>query len=225
MIEIKNLSKTYNLNQENCVKALVNVNISVADGQMLAVSGPSGSGKSTFLNILAGNLKYDSGKYLYNETDIASLSNKKLSAFRNKEIGMVFQNNLLLENNTVFENIELPLLLAKKLSKSQRKELCEKALENVSMSDYRDRPVKKLSGGQKQRVAIARATVNSPNTILADEPTGSLDSKTKQEIMVLFRKINEKGTTVIIVSHDDFVINSCDRTVFIKDGELFENLV
>lgn len=223
MIDIKNLSKVYNLNQNDQVTALDDVSLTVEDGQMLAVSGPSGSGKSTLLNVLAGNLKYDSGEYLYNETNIAHLSNKELSAFRNKEIGMVFQNNLLLENNTVFENVELPLLFAKGIGKAQRKKLCEKALERVSMLEYRDRAVKKLSGGQKQRVAIARAIVNSPNTILADEPTGSLDSKTKQDIMSLFKKINENGTTVIIVSHDSFVIDCCSSSVSIKDGKLSKN--
>lgn len=223
MIDIKNLSKIYNLNQNNQVIALDNVSLTVENGQMLAVSGPSGSGKSTLLNILAGNLKFDSGEYLYNKTNLASLSNKELSVFRNKEVGMVFQNNLLLENNTVFENVEMPLLFAKGISKAQRKELCENALEKVDMLEYKDRPVKKLSGGQKQRIAIARAIVNSPKTVLADEPTGSLDSKTKQDIMSLFKKINENGTTVIIVSHDDFVINCCDNAVFIKDGKLSEN--
>ncbi len=220
MIDIKNLSKIYNLNQNNQVVALDNVSLTVEDGQMLAVSGPSGSGKSTLLNVLAGNLKYDSGEYFYNDKNIARLNNKELAIFRNREIGMVFQNNLLLENNTVFENVELPLLFAKGINKAKRKELCEKALEKASMLEYEGREVKKLSGGQKQRVAIARAIVNLPNTILADEPTGSLDSKMKQDIMSLFKKINENGTTVIIVSHDDFVIDCCGSSVSIKDGKL-----
>lgn len=220
MINIKNLSKTYNINQNNQVVALEKVSFTVENGKMVAVIGPSGSGKSTLLNILAGNLKYDSGEYLYNKTNIALLSNKELSAFRNREIGMVFQDNLLLENNTVFENVELPLLFAKGINKAQRKQLCEKALEEVSMLNHKERYVKKLSGGQKQRVAIARAIVNSPNTILADEPTGCLDSKNKQDIMSLFRKINKNGTTIIIVSHDDFVIGCCDNAIFIKDGKI-----
>ena len=222
MIELKGVSKTYNKGKENEVYALVNVDFKIEDGQMIAITGPSGSGKSTLLNILSGNLKYDKGIYLYDNIEVGKLNDKDLSSFKNNEIGVVFQDNLLMESNSVIENVELPLLFGKNITKSKRQEFSYSALKKVNMIEYKDRPVKKLSGGQKQRVAISRAIVNSPSVLLADEPTGSLDSENKRQIMQLFAEINKSGTTVIIVTHDEYVTKYCNRLISIVDGKIVE---
>lgn len=222
MIEIKGLSKTYNKGKENEVYALINVDLRIEDGQMIAITGPSGSGKSTLLNILSGNLKYDKGMYLYDNMEIGKLNDKKLSKFKNSEIGVVFQDNLLMESNSVIENTELPLLFDRNISRKKRQELSYSALRKVNMIEYKDRPAKKLSGGQKQRVAISRAIVNSPSVLLADEPTGSLDSGNKRQIMQLFSEINKSGTTVIIVTHDEYVAKFCNILISIVDGKIVE---
>ncbi len=154
--------------------------------------------------------------------EIGKLNDKDLSSFKNNEIGVVFQDNLLMESNSVIENIELPLLFGKNISKSKRQEFSYSALKKVNMIEYKDRHVKKLSGGQKQRVAISRAIVNSPSMLLADEPTGSLDSVNKRQIMQLFSEKNKSGTTVIIVTHDEYVTKFCNILISIVDGKIVE---
>lgn len=217
MIKLSNIYKTYSTGKANKICAINNLSLEIEKGELLAIMGASGSGKSTLINILAGILNFDSGSYKFNGMDIDKASEKELSAFRNKKIGYIHQEFQLLNENTVFENVEIPLLFSN-YKKSQRKNMCNLALESVGIIDLKIKPVNNLSGGQKQRVAIARAIVNNPELILADEPTGSLDSKKSNEIMDLFKKINQNGTTIIIVTHDEKIAKQCNRIINITDG-------
>ena len=190
-IVIKDLVKIYNYNKKNEFKALNGVSLEIKDGEMVAIIGKTGSGKSTLLNILAGISEYNSGSYKVDGEEISEMKEKQIADFRNKKVGLVMQDFALIEGYSVLENVMIPLIIAK--DKNQ-KEKAKDAIRNVDLINLKDKKVVELSGGQKQRIAIARAMVNNPSIILADEPTGALDSKTSKEIMELFKKLNKQGT-------------------------------
>ncbi|MGN0435371.1 MAG: ABC transporter ATP-binding protein [Wujia sp.] len=219
MIETRELTKIYNSGRKNAFQALTKVSFRIEDGEMVAIIGKSGAGKSTLLHIMGAMDDYDDGKCLINGRNIKGLSENKLAEIRNQEIGIVMQDFALIEDYTVAENIELPLFFGGVKGK-EKKRLVKAAMESTGIAELADKTVKKLSGGQKQRTAIARAIVSNPDYILADEPTGALDTKTSAEIMDLFKELNEKGKTVIIITHDPQVANQCDRIIEISDGRI-----
>lgn len=217
MIEVSNLTKIYNPKKANEFTALKNISLKINDGEMSAIIGKSGAGKSTLLHILACIDDYQSGEYKIDETLVKQLSERQSARIRNEKIGMVMQDFALVEDFTAIENVLLPLEFSKhKNSNRQKKAL--NALKSVGMEQFAKKPVNKLSGGQKQRVAIARAIVNEPSLILADEPTGALDTKTSAEIMDVFRKLHSEGKTIVIVTHDPGVAEQCERIIEISDG-------
>ena len=219
MIICNSVCKTY-YSGRNSVKALSDISIKINDGEMVAVVGPSGAGKSTLLHILACVQPFDSGEYIIDNISVGELSDKKMTDIRRQKIGVVFQNFLLLQENTVIENTSIPLLFLNK-KKKDRQSLYKEALEKVELtSDLYNRNVKDLSGGQKQRVAIARAIVNHPNILLADEPTGALDSRMGNEIVKCFKNICEDGSSVVLVTHDMNIAKKCDRIIKISDGKI-----
>lgn len=219
MIELKNLKKVYNEGKKNAFQALTDITFTVRDGEMAAIVGRSGAGKSTLLHIIGAIDRYEGGSCLVNGTELNTLSENQLAKFRNSEVGIVMQDFALIEDYTAAENVELPLYFGKMKAAKRKKKVAE-ALESAGISDLADKEVNKLSGGQKQRVAIARAIVNSPSYVLADEPTGALDTKTGAEIVGLFRKLNEEGRTVIIITHDMQIANQCPRQLVIEDGKI-----
>ena len=217
MITLSNIHKIYNTKKANEFKALRGVSLTIEDGEMVAIIGKSGAGKSTLLHILACIDSYESGEYKIDDVLIQKLSERQYARIRNEKIGLVMQDFALVDDFSAIENVMLPLDFASK-KKPNRKALAMKALASVGMDSMAKKPVNKLSGGQKQRVAIARAIVNEPSVILADEPTGALDTKTAAEIMGVFKQLNEQGKTVIIVTHDMGVAQQCDRIIEISDG-------
>ena len=219
MIEISNVTKTYNPKKSNEFTALKNISLVINDGEMAAIIGKSGAGKSTLLHILACIDSYQSGEYRLGGTLVKKLSEKKSARIRNEKIGLVMQDFALVEDFSALENVLLPLNFARK-KKPNRREKAMNALKSVGMEEFAKKPVNKLSGGQKQRVAIARAIVNEPSLILADEPTGALDTKTSAEIMAVFKKLNESGKTVVIVTHDLKIAEQCSRIIEISDGKI-----
>lgn len=219
MLKIENLTKTYNYKKSNAFIALKDVSLEVEDGEMLAIIGKSGAGKSTLLHIIGCIDKFEKGSYTIDGTDVHSLSDNKLAKIRNEKVGIVMQDFALIDEYSVIENVMIPLNFSKK-KLGKPKELAMKALERVGIANLAKKPVSKLSGGQKQRVAIARAIVNDPSFILADEPTGALDTKTSSEIMELFTELNKSGKTVIIITHDLTVADKCKRKVEISDGRI-----
>ena len=219
MLKIENLTKTYNYKKSNAFTALKDVSLEVEDGEMLAIIGKSGAGKSTLLHIIGCIDKFEKGSYIIDGTDVHSLSDNKLAKIRNEKVGIVMQDFALIDEYSVIENVMIPLNFSKK-KLGKPKELAMKALERVGLANLAKKPVSKLSGGQKQIVAIARAIVNDPSFILADEPTGALDTKTSSEIMELFTELNKSGKTVIIITHDLTVADKCKRKVEISDGRI-----
>ena len=219
MVKLNEIVKIYNPKKANEFEALHEVSAEIKDGEMVAVIGKSGAGKSTLLHILACIDSYEGGEYYIDDTLVKKLSEKKYAQIRNEKIGMVMQDFALVEDFSAIDNVMIPLNFAKKKVKDKKKKALE-ALEAVGMGEFAKKPCNKLSGGQKQRVAIARAIVNNPSMILADEPTGALDTKTSAEIMELFHDLNERGRTVIIVTHDPKVAEQCDRVIEISDGEI-----
>ena len=220
MIEIRDLKKTYTIKgSKEKVNALRGIDITVNDREMVAIQGRSGAGKSTLLNIIGLIESYDDGEYMLNGIDVSTLSDGKAAKLRNQRIGFVLQDYSLLEKYNVKTNVMLPLLFDK-LSSREIDEKVNRALEAVNIDDLSHRKVAHLSGGQKQRVAIARAIVNDPSFILADEPTGALDTKTSGEIMELFKSLNDEGKTIIIITHDPIVADQCKRKIEISDGRI-----
>ena len=217
MLQLKNIVKKYNENKPNEVEALRGVDLTVEKGEMIAIMGPSGSGKSTLLNIIGCMDTLTSGSYLCDGEEVASLSQKKLANLRNKKFGFVLQDFGLLADRSVEENVMVPLLFSKESLKSSTKRI-KPILENLGIADLAKRRANQLSGGQAQRVAIARALVNEPDVILADEPTGALDTHTSEDVVNIFKKLNESGKTIIIVTHNPEVAKKCDKTYIIKDG-------
>lgn len=222
LINLKDVFKFYGRNKDK-FEALKDIDLEVKKGEFVAIMGPSGSGKSTLMNIIGLLDKNFEGEYLLNGINVKSLSDEKLSLFRNESIGFVFQSFNLLPKLNAFRNIELPLLYGPKINKEERKNLVLKALENVELLSHKDNLPKEMSGGQKQRIAIARALVTNPSFILADEPTGALDSKTGKAIMELLKKLNKEGKTVIIVTHDINVAKYANRLINILDGKVLKD--
>ena len=220
MIEIKNLVKIYNKGKTNEFCALKGIDFSIEEGEMVAIIGKSGAGKSTLLHILAAIDSYDKGSYLVDGVSVGDLKEKDRARFRNQKIGIVMQDYALIDEYTIEENVQIPLIFGKVKGNDVRREKIMTALKNVGLDELAKKPVRQLSGGQKQRVAIARALVNNPAFLLADEPTGALDSKTSGEIMDVFEKLNQGGKTVIIVTHDMEVAARCGRVIEISDGEI-----
>ena len=212
-------AQIYNKGKGNEYKALKGIDFQVQDGELVAVIGKSGAGKSTLLHVLAGIDSFESGSYHVGNQDVGQMSEKQLAEFRNKSIGMVMQDFALIEEYTVQENLLVPLIFGKVKKREQSKKIMD-VLEKVNIAELKDKRVNQLSGGQKQRVAIARALINSPEYILADEPTGALDSNTSDDIMDVFEELNKNGHTVIIVTHDNGVAARCQRVIEIKDGEV-----
>lgn len=219
MIKLNNIEKTYNANKPNAFRALKNISLEINDGEMVAIIGKSGAGKSTLLHILACIDGYESGEYYLDNMLVRKLPEREYAKIRNKKIGIVMQDFALVDDFNVLENVMLPLDFAA-AKKPDHKQLAYEALKSVEMDGMANKSVNKLSGGQKQRVAIARAIVNEPSLILADEPTGALDTKTSAEIMDVFKKLNSQGKTVIIVTHDPGVAKQCDRIIEISDGKI-----
>lgn len=222
MIKLENICKTYSKGKNNAVDALKNVSLNIKKGELTAIIGKSGSGKTTLLNIIGCIDTSDSGNYYLDGKKINKKNEAALSAIRNKSIGIVMQEFALIGSDSALENVMLPFYFDNKASLKKAKELALSVLSSVGMGSMAAKPVNKLSGGQKQRVAIARAIVNKPSVILADEPTGALDSKTAAEIMALFRELNKNGHTIIIVTHDLEIANQCDRIIEISDGEIIQ---
>ena len=206
MIEIKNLVKIYNKGKTNEFCALKGIDLSIEEGEMVAIIGKSGAGKSTLLHILAAIDSYDKGSYLVDGVSVGDLKEKERARFRNQKMGIVMQDYALIDEYTIEENVQIPLIFGKVKGNDVRREKIMTALENVGLAELAKKPVRQLSGGQKQRVAIARALVNNPTFLLADEPTGALDSKTSGEIMDVFEKLNQGGKTVIIVTDRKSVV-------------------
>jgi len=217
MLKVTDVGKAYGK-----FTALDDINLEVADGEFLAIMGPSGSGKSTLINILGLLDQSYTGEYLLKETNYKDSNDNYLSQMRGDKLGFVFQNFKLLTTYNVYENIEIPLIYSKK-SQNNKRELVEDVIEKVGLKGKEKNRPSELSGGQQQRVAIARAIVNHPSLIIADEPTGALDSKTSREIMNIFTKLNQEGTTIIMVTHDSEVAEYAMRTVYIRDGRLYND--
>lgn len=222
MIQATGLYKTYNLGKSNEFTALKNVNFSIQDGEFVAIIGKSGAGKSTLLHVLSGIDTFERGEVKIDSHSLGLLSDTELSRLRNKSIGIILQSYALLEEYSVYTNVVMPLYFSK-LKRSVRLQNVLEALNKVGISNLSKKCVRELSGGQKQRVAIARALVNHPQYLFADEPTGSLDTKTSQEIMDLFHCLNKEGITILLITHNMELANSCNRILLIEDGRLAED--
>lgn len=218
MINIKNLDKIYRTEEIETL-ALSQIKLHVKKGEFLAVMGPSGCGKSTLLNIIGLLDDIDAGSYLFNETDVSDFNERKRAELRKHNIGFVFQSFNLIDELTVYENVELPLIYTK-VPKSERKKMVEAVLEKVQIMHRRNHFPQQLSGGQQQRVAVARAVVTNPKVILADEPTGNLDSTNGNEVMNMLTELNESGTTIVMVTHSEHDAQFADRIVRMLDGQI-----
>jgi len=219
LIQTKDLTKTYEMGEHQEVRALSDVTLTIRRNEYVAIMGPSGSGKSTLMNLIGCLDTPTSGEYTLDGRLISALTENELADIRNHEIGFVFQVFNLLPRATAFHNVELPLIY-KGTKKKEREERTRRAMEMVEMADRMHHRPNELSGGERQRVAIARALVNEPSLLLADEPTGNLDSKTGQEILKLFRKLRERGNTIILVTHDKDIALETERIISIRDGRI-----
>ena len=219
MIILENIQKVYNAGKSNEFIALDNINLKIADGELIAIVGKSGAGKYTLLHIIAGIESYEKGRYLLDDCEIGSCKDRQIAKIRSEKIGIVLQNYSLLEKESALDNVILPAYFSPGSIKAAKRHALE-ILEKMGMKEYATKPVNELSGGQKQRVAIARALLNNPAYLLADEPTGALDEKNGKDIMNLFSKINQEGKTVIIITHDKEIAGLCKRSIEIKDGQM-----
>lgn len=216
LIDLKNVNKSYR-NGDQELQVLKDIHLAVEDGEFVAIMGPSGSGKSTLMNIIGMLDRPTSGEYYLEGEEVAKLGEKKLAKVRNQQIGFVFQQFFLLSKLNALQNVELPLIYAG-VSQSKRKALAEQYLKKVELETRMHHLPSELSGGQKQRVAIARALVNHPSIILADEPTGALDTKTGEQIMELLTELNREGKTIIMVTHEPEIAAFAKRQIVIRDG-------
>lgn len=221
MIEIKNLSKIYEMGKEK-LYALNKVSLTIKEGEFTAIVGPSGSGKSTLMNILGCLDVPSEGSYILDGNSVESLNDDQLAEIRNKKIGFIFQKYNLLTKLNVYENVEIPLIYLG-LNSAERKERITDALEQVGLSDRSRHKPSELSGGQQQRVAIARALVTNPSVIMADEPTGALDSKTGKEVIALLQKLHKDGRTIVLITHDLAIAEQAERKIQIKDGHIISD--
>ncbi len=219
MIEISKLNKYYQIGNSK-FHALKDIDLDIKDGEMLAVTGKSGAGKSTLMNIIGLLDSYDSGSLKIDGVEASGLRDSRLAKLRNQKIGFVMQDFSLLEHKSVLMNVMLPLYFNNKYNFREMKKLAMDALKKVGITEQASKKVNQLSGGQKQRVAVARAIINEPSFILADEPTGALDTQTSAEIMALFKNLNDDGKTIIIITHDMNIADSCQRKIEISDGQV-----
>ena len=218
LIDMHELTRVYQLGPQE-IYALRGVNLIITPGEYVAIMGPSGSGKSTLMNIIGCLDTPSSGRYLLDGVPVETMNDDELAAIRNKKIGFVFQTFNLLARTTALQNVELPLIYAK-IPRVERRQQAEEALIAVGLKDRMDHQPNELSGGQRQRVAIARALVNRPSLLLADEPTGNLDSQTGREILDLFRELHSRGNSIIMVTHEDDVAQEAKRVIHIRDGKI-----
>ncbi|MGI1833713.1 MULTISPECIES: ABC transporter ATP-binding protein [Bacillus] len=221
MIQLSNVTKSYEVAEET-FDVLSDVNLVIGKGEYMSIMGPSGSGKSTLMNIIGCLDHPTSGQYHFQGMELSAAKDQELAVIRNRSIGFVFQQFYLLPRLNARRNVELPMIYAG-ISQKERKERAEMALEKVGLADRMKHMPNELSGGQKQRVAIARAIVNEPKLILADEPTGALDSKTSGSIMEQFTKLNEEGTTVVLVTHEEEIAAYTNRIVVVRDGRFVQD--
>ncbi|MDC0515123.1 ABC transporter ATP-binding protein [Flavobacteriaceae bacterium] len=221
MIQIKNLHKSYKMGSSS-LHVLKGINFNVEEGELVAIMGSSGSGKSTLLNILGMLDSADDGEYILDQVPIKDLNETKAAKYRNKFLGFVFQSFNLINYKSALENVSLPLYY-QRIPRKERQQLALEYLEKVGLKDWATHLPSELSGGQKQRVAIARALASRPKVLLADEPTGALDSKTSYEVMDLIQKINEEGKTILVVTHERDIAHMCKRIVQLKDGVIIED--
>ena len=219
MIEISKLNKYYKIGNDK-MHALKDITLNIQNGEMLAIMGKSGAGKSTLMNMIGLLDKYDSGSLKIDGIEVSMLGDSKLAKLRNEKIGFVMQDFSLLEQKTVLMNVMLPLYFNNKYNFSNMKKIAMEMLRRVGIAEQANKKANQLSGGQKQRVAIARAIVNDPSFILADEPTGALDTKTSSEIMELFKNLNDDGKTIIIITHDMGIAQACQRKIELSDGKI-----
>ena len=222
LIDLKNIFKKYQMGTTT-INALNGLECSIEKGEYVALMGPSGSGKSTLMNVIGCLDSPTSGIYLLNGQDVSDMSDDELANVRNVEIGFVFQSFNLLPRTSALENVALPLVYAG-VAKKERLERAQAVLEKVGLGDRGDHKPNELSGGQRQRVAIARALINNPSIVLADEPTGNLDSKSSSEIMHLFQAIHDEGNTVVMVTHEEDIAKCAKRTIRMRDGKLASQL-
>lgn len=218
LIDLKNIVKSYK-NGDQELQVLKGVDLKVYDGEFLAIMGPSGSGKSTLMNIIGLLDRLTSGDYALNGKQVEELKEKELAKVRNEEIGFVFQQFFLLSKLNALQNVELPLIYSG-VGAGKRRQLAKQFLEKVELGNRMQHLPSELSGGQKQRVAIARALVNNPSIILADEPTGALDTKTSEQIMQLLTELNQEGKTIVMVTHEPEIADFATRKIIIRDGEI-----
>ena len=223
MIEFENIYKIYNMGDSE-VRAVDGVSFKINQGEFVAIVGQSGSGKSTCMNIIGALDVPTSGKYLLNGNDVSKMSDDKLAEIRNKQIGFIFQQYNLIPKLNVYENVELPLLYSNIDSKEREKRVLE-SLEKVGLLDRKHHMPNQLSGGQQQRVSIARALATHPSLILADEPTGALDSKTGREILEFLKKLNMEGNTVVLITHDNSIASEAKRVIRLQDGKIVSDEV
>ena len=223
LIEISGLKKFYTVGTQT-IKALQGVSLTIHKGEYVAIMGPSGSGKSTLMNLIGALDTPTDGTYILNDFDVSHMEDEQLAEVRNKEIGFVFQTFNLLPRNTALDNVILPLIYAG-IPKAERTERGKQALKSVGLESRMTHKPNELSGGQRQRVAVARALVNNPSIILADEPTGNLDSKTSVDIMRLFDRIHKQGNTVIVVTHEEDIARHAHRIIKLKDGLIESDMV
>lgn len=221
ILELNQIYKNYYTDDFE-VPVLKDISLNVDNGDYLAIMGPSGSGKSTLMNIIGCLDKPTQGTYIFDGIDISTQNDTQLSRIRNKGIGFVFQSFNLLPKQSALENVELPLLYAG-MKRKKRRQLAMEALKKVGLEDRMEFLPTQLSGGQKQRVAIARAIVNSPKILLADEPTGALDTKSGEQVMDLFRQLNNDGMTIVMITHEQSIADCAEKIVYIRDGELSYN--
>ncbi|MCL4385911.1 MAG: ABC transporter ATP-binding protein [Actinobacteria bacterium] len=221
MIEVKDITKIYKIGDVQ-VRALRGINLTIHQGEYISIMGPSGSGKSTLMNILGCLDTPTSGTYYLEETNVEKLNDNKLAEIRNKKIGFVFQTFNLLSRSNIINNVELPLIYSSKNNTKDRRLRIMDSLRAVNLTGWEKHKPSELSGGQRQRVAIARALINDPAIILADEPTGNLDSVTGEEIMAIFQKLNQEGRTILIVTHELDIAMHTNKIIYVRDGLIFK---
>ncbi len=222
MINITNLHKSYQMG-ENSLHVLKGIDLKINEGELVAIMGSSGSGKSTLLNIIGMLDNYDSGSYDLDGIPIKDLNETKAAKYRNKFLGFVFQSFNLINYKTAIENVALPLYY-QGIGSKERQEIAHEYLKKVGLAKWAEHLPSELSGGQKQRVAIARALASQPKVLLADEPTGALDSQTSEEVMSLIKKINDEGKTILVVTHEHEIANMCNRIITLKDGVIITDI-